>query len=244
MTAESHYKHLIEAALFASQEPLDLDKLKRLINDDGADVKALLEELQADYAPRGVELVKVASGYRFQAKQDFATGLRQLYEKNPPRYSRALLETLALVAYRQPITRGEIEEIRGVAVNPNIMKLLQEREWIKVVGQKDVPGKPALFATTKNFLDYFNLKSLSELPPLDELIDLEQAERELAQQLSLAMNNEEAAPASADPVALRASDDMPEGDEYDEDEEELRADQDHPAASALTANAEDISDPA
>lgn len=180
-------KQLIEAALFCSQEPLDLEKLKRLIHDDNADVKEIIESLQADCTDRGVELVKVASGYRYQAKQAFADGMRVLYEKNPPKYSRALLETLALIAYRQPITRGEIEEVRGVAVNANIMKLLQEREWIKVVGQKDVPGKPALFATTKAFLDYFNLKSLSDLPPLDELIDLDQAERELAEQLALAM---------------------------------------------------------
>jgi segregation and condensation protein B len=180
-------KQLIEAALFCSQEPLDLDKLKRLIHDDSADVKAIVESLQAECADRGVELVKVASGYRYQAKQAYADGMRVLYEKNPPKYSRALLETLALIAYRQPITRGEIEDVRGVAVNANIMKLLQERDWIKVVGQKDVPGKPALFATTKAFLDYFNLKSLSELPPLEELIDLDQAERELAEQLALAM---------------------------------------------------------
>lgn len=187
MMSEAHYKHLIEAALFSSQEPLDLDKIKRIIDDETIDVKALVTTLQEEYQERGVELVKVASGYRFQAKQAYAPGLRQLYEKNPPRYSRALLETLVLIAYRQPITRGEIEEIRGVAVNANIMKLLQERDWIKVVGQKDVPGKPALFATTKAFLDYFNLKSLSDLPPLDELVDLEKAERELAEQLTLAM---------------------------------------------------------
>lgn len=185
---ETNYKHIIEAALFASQEPLDIEKIKRLFDDNVVDIKLLLQELQNDYQDRGVELVKVASGYRFQAKQIYAAALRQLYDKNPPRYSRALLETLVLIAYRQPMTRGEIEDIRGVAVNPKIMKILQEREWIKVVGQKDVPGKPALFATTKQFLDYFNLTSLNDLPPLQELMDLDQAEQQLTQQLSLAVN--------------------------------------------------------
>lgn len=184
---EQEYKCVIEAALFSSPDPLDLEKIKRLVDDESVDVKQLLRALEEDYRDRGVELVKVASGYRFQAKQTYATFFRRLHEKSPPRYSRALLETLSLVAYRQPITRGEIEEIRGIAVNTTIMKLLQERNWIKVVGQKDVPGKPALFATTPSFLDYFNLKSLGELPPLDALVDLEQAERTLAEQLSLAM---------------------------------------------------------
>ncbi|OGO91125.1 MAG: SMC-Scp complex subunit ScpB [Coxiella sp. RIFCSPHIGHO2_12_FULL_42_15] len=186
--AEVQYKQILEAAIFSSQEPLNLEKMKQLVDGDAADVNAILQELQMDYQDRGVELVKVASGYRFQAKQRYSVPLRQLYDKNPPRYSRALLETLALIVYRQPITRGEIEDIRGVAVNPKIMKTLQEREWIKVVGQKEVPGKPVLFATTKKFLDYFNLNTLNDLPPLQEIVDLEQAERELTQQLSLTMN--------------------------------------------------------
>lgn len=182
------HKQIVEAAIFSSQEPLDLEKLKSLVDKDLVDINAILQELSDDYQDRGIELVKVASGYRFQVKQIYSASLRQLHDKNPPRYSRALLETLALIVYRQPITRGEIEAVRGVSINPKIMKMLQEREWIKVVGQKDVPGKPALFATTKKFLDYFNLKNLTELPPLKALIDLDQAERELTQQLSLAIH--------------------------------------------------------
>lgn len=188
--AERPLKQIIEAAVFAAIDPLDMEKLKSLVNKNANEVKELIQEIQQDYAERGVELVKVASGYRFQAKQELAKWLKPLYEKNPPRYSRALFETLALIAYRQPITRGEIEEVRGVAVSTKIMKTLQEREWIKAAGHRDVPGKPVLFVTTKSFLDYFNLAALADLPPLSEIMDFEKVEEKLSEQLSLTVNFE------------------------------------------------------
>ncbi len=181
-------KYIIEAALFAAGEPLTTERLQFLFEPNkptAKDIHGALAELRGDYESRPLELVEVASGYRFQVRQEYANWLQRLWEKKPPRYSRALLETLALVAYRQPVTRGEIEDVRGVAINANIVRLLQEREWIKVVGYKDVPGKPALFGTTKQFLDYFNLKSLSELPSLQALMDMDQVEQKLQQQFAL-----------------------------------------------------------
>lgn len=187
--SEENRKHIIEAALFAAAEPLSAERLLQLFDGRSqlgvAEIKSILAELEKDYRVHGVELKQVASGYRFQAKEEYAPWLQRLWEKKPPRYSRALLETLALIVYRQPITRGEIEQVRGVAVSTDIMKKLLEREWIKIVGQRDVPGKPAMFGTTKAFLDYFNLKSLSELPPLDELVDLDKIEEKLGEQLAL-----------------------------------------------------------
>jgi len=176
-------KQIVEAALLAAGKPLSLEQLQALF-DPGSepDKKQLREvagELADDYAGRGIELTEVASGFRIQVRSDFAPWVSRLYAERPPRYSRALLETLALIAYRQPITRGEIEDIRGVSVSSNIVKTLTEREWVRVVGHRDVPGKPALYATTKEFLDYFNLKSLSELPTLAEIRDLESINREL-----------------------------------------------------------------
>jgi len=183
--SDQPHKQVIEAALYVAAEPLNLENLKQLVDISADQVKAIIAELQEEYQNRGVELVKVASGFRFQARQEYAVWLKQLYENTSPRYSRALLETLALIAYRQPITRAEIEDIRGVAVNTKIMRTLQEREWIKVVGFRDVVGKPAIFGTTKQFLDYFNLTSLSDLPPLEEIMDLDKAEKQLQEQLSL-----------------------------------------------------------
>ncbi len=153
--------------------------LLSLFNEDGGDpperqqIRDALESLEEDYADRGIELKKVASGYRLQAKSDVAKWVNRLWTERPPRYTRALLETLAIIAYRQPITRGEIESIRGVSVSSNVIKTLIEREWIKVAGHRDVPGRPAVFASTRHFLDYFNLNSLSELPTLAELRDLD-----------------------------------------------------------------------
>ncbi len=138
-----------------------------------------LDELTEEYAGRGIEIVEVGSGFRIQVRSQYASWVSRLYAERPPKYSRALLETLALIAYRQPITRGEIEDIRGVSVSTNIVKTLTEREWVRVVGHRDVPGKPALYATTKEFLDYFNLKGLGELPSLAEIRDLESINREL-----------------------------------------------------------------
>lgn len=180
---EQQLKNIIEAAIFAAGEPLSIDRLLALFEEEERPEKALvqqaLEALANDYAERGLELKEVSSGYRFQARSDTARWVSRLWEERAPRYSRALLETLALVAYRQPITRAEIEDIRGVAVSTNIIKTLQEREWIRVVGHRDVPGKPAMYATTREFLDYFNLKTLDQLPPLSELKDLDKLNAEL-----------------------------------------------------------------
>lgn len=192
--SHSHSHSILEAALFSASEPLPVDKLCQLFEEDNrpslGEIRTLLAELQTFYHDRAVELVEVASGYRFQVKSEYATFLQRLEEKKPARYSRAFLETLALIAYRQPVTRGEIEDVRGVSVNPNIIKNLLEREWIKIVGYRDVPGKPALFGTTKIFLDYFNLKSLSQLPPLSELIDFEALEKQLGFGLTIENKSE------------------------------------------------------
>ncbi len=165
--------NIIEAALFTQNKPMSIEKIRKLLPNDArpalGEVRELVEELQKRYQKRGVELVEVASGFRFQVAQEVTEFLVETQEEKPLRLTKAFLETLALVAYRQPITRGEIEDIRGVAVSSNIIKGLLELEWIREVGHKDVPGKPALFATTKHFLDYFNLKSLEDLPPLAEL---------------------------------------------------------------------------
>lgn len=172
----------------AAGKSLDINHLERLFEDDERpprdQIRAALEEIDADCRGRGFELKHTASGYRFQVHQELSTWVNRLWEEKPKRYSRAMLETLSLIAYRQPLTRGDIELVRGVAVSSEIIKTLQEREWIRVVGYRDVPGKPALFATTKQFLDYFNLKSLDDLPALGEIKDL--TELDPALELSLA----------------------------------------------------------
>lgn len=168
---------IIEGALLAAGEPLSKKQLAQLFDEldrpSTSDVTAALAEVAARCDGRGFELTEVASGFRFQVRQNLSPWVSKLWVERPVRYSRALLETLSLIAYRQPITRGEIEDIRGVAVSSNIMKSLLEREWVKVVGHRDVPGKPAMYATTREFLDYFNLKSLDQLPPLADVKDLE-----------------------------------------------------------------------
>ena len=168
---------IIEGALLAAGEPLSKKQLAQLFDEldrpSTADITAALAEVAERCDGRGFELVEVASGFRFQVRQNLSPWVSKLWVERPVRYSRALLETLSLIAYRQPITRGEIEDIRGVAVSSNIMKSLLEREWVKVVGHRDVPGKPAMYATTREFLDYFNLKSLDQLPPLADVKDLE-----------------------------------------------------------------------
>jgi segregation and condensation protein B len=170
-------KAIIEAALLAASQPLSVVQLSELFaEEDGVDraqIAMALEALVVDCDGRGVELKEVSSGFRYQVRQDVHPWVSRMWSEKPSRYSRALLETLALIAYRQPITRPEIEQIRGVVVSSNIIKTLEEREWIRVVGHRDVPGKPALFGTTRAFLDYFNLKSLDELPPLSEIRDME-----------------------------------------------------------------------
>ncbi|HET9047591.1 MAG TPA: SMC-Scp complex subunit ScpB [Chiayiivirga sp.] len=174
---------IVEAALLASSQPLTLPQLQDLFALDQAlpegAVEAALDTLRSACEGRGVELVEVASGYRYQVRREVHSWVARLWAERAQRYTRATLETLALIAYRQPITRGEIEQIRGVAVSTNIIKTLEEREWIRVIGHRDVPGKPALFGTTRLFLDYFNLKSLDELPPLSELRDLTELEPQL-----------------------------------------------------------------
>ncbi|MDQ2075558.1 SMC-Scp complex subunit ScpB [Marinimicrobium sp. ABcell2] len=171
-------RNIIEGALLAAGEPLSLARLNTLFEEDAAPAKeellAALEQIGADCEDRGFELKEVGSGWRFQVRAETAPWVNRLWEEKPQKYSRAVLETLALVAYRQPITRGDIEEIRGVAVSSHIIKSLSERDWIKVVGHRDVPGRPALYATTRQFLDYFNLKSLDELPSLGDIRDLEE----------------------------------------------------------------------
>ena len=168
---------IIEGALLAAGEPLSKKQLAQLFDEldrpSTADITAALDEVAERCDGRGFELAEVASGFRFQVRQNLSPWVSKLWVERPVRYSRALLETLSLIAYRQPITRGEIEDIRGVAVSSNIMKSLLEREWVKVVGHRDVPGKPAMYATTREFLNYFNLKSLDQLPPLADVKDLE-----------------------------------------------------------------------
>jgi len=182
-TARSSLKSILEAVLMASDEPVDMAALASLFGDEerpsNADIGTALSELREDYAERGIELKEVASGYRIQVREEVNPWVARLWEERPQRYSRALLETLALIAYRQPITRGDIEEVRGVSVRSSIIRTLQEREWIRVVGHRDVPGKPALYATTRRFLDYFGLKSLDQLPSLQELKDLDEIAGEL-----------------------------------------------------------------
>lgn len=179
----SQLKKIIEGAVLASSKPISYEKLLGLFDEGAKPSKSELvdafKSLQEDYQGRGIELQEVASGLRFQVAQNVTTWVSRLQEEKPQRYSRALLETIAIIAYRQPITRGGIEDIRGVAVSTQIIRTLQEREWIRVVGHQDVPGKPALYATTKQFLDYFNLKNLNELPSLSDIKDLEQLNREL-----------------------------------------------------------------
>ena len=175
--------NIIEAALLAAGKPLSLDKLLALFPDDARperqDLRQALERIRESCEGRSFELKEVASGFRLQIRQDYAEWISRLWEERPPRYSRALLETLALIAYKQPITRAEIEEVRGVSVSSHIIKTLQERGWVRVVGHRDVPGRPALYATTREFLDYFNLKGLDELPSLAEIRDIETINAEL-----------------------------------------------------------------
>ncbi|ABC31435.1 segregation and condensation protein B [Hahella chejuensis KCTC 2396] len=209
MTMAVNLTQLIEAMLFASDKPLTVDQLMTMFVEDFTppqrdEIKAALKKLTAVYADRAVNLVEVASGYRFQVRDEFAPWVGRLTEERPQRYSRAMLETLAIIAYRQPITRGDIEDIRGVAVSSQIMKTLQEREWVRVVGHKDVPGRPALFATTRQFLDYFNLKTLDQLPPLAEVRSLEEIGRAL--ELDLQANAADASETmEADPPSSDAT---------------------------------------
>ena len=214
---QTEIKHFVEAALLAAGRPLNIDQLQSLFDGDSAPEKSQIRQaistLVDEYENRGVTINEVASGYRVQIQAGMADRLEKLWEERPPRYSRALFETLALIAYRQPMTRGEIEEIRGVSVSTNIVRTLLEREWIRVVGHRDVPGRPAMFATTKLFLDYFGLKKLDDFPPLADLSDWET----LRVQLNLpAVEEDEVTVEPAEVTNLPA---LPVEDEDDEDDD-------------------------
>ena len=180
---QEQIKHIVEGALLAAGRSLSLDNLQALFAEDGqpekSSLKNAIEQLREDFNGRSIEIKETGSGYRIQVKQEFSQWISRLWEERPTRYSRALLETLALIAYRQPITRGEIEEVRGVSVSTSIIRTLQDRDWARVVGHRDVPGRPAMYGTTKNFLDYFGLKTLDELPTLAELRDIDSINVEL-----------------------------------------------------------------
>jgi len=216
--AETGLVQILEGAILAAGKPLTLQNMAELFDEgarpDSADIRAALQEISERCEDRGFELREVASGFRFQVRQELSEWVGRLWVERPQKYSRALLETLALIAYRQPITRGEIEEIRGVAVSTNIIKTLHEREWIRVVGHRDVPGRPAMYATTRAFLDYFNLRNLDQLPALAEIRDLDTLTAELGfEPLPVESANEEqvvaetsAEAASEEEVIAEASD--------------------------------------
>ena len=208
-------KRVLEAALLSASEPLTVQQLKRLFAGevDADNIRKVLDELKADWAARPVELTSVASGWRFRVKPDYQKFLDRISNEKPPRYSRAVLETLAIIAYRQPVTRGDIEDIRGVAVSPPTLNALVERGWVEIVGQRETPGRPAIFATTKKFLDDLNLRSIEELPPLDEL----QAALEQAQPHVVAL---EAAPS---PRAQEEQDDSEDSDANPDSTEQTHA---------------------
>jgi segregation and condensation protein B len=221
-------KRIVEGALMAAGKSLDLNQLERLFEEGERppkdQIKAALEEIETDCRGRGFELKQTASGFRFQVQQELATWVNRLWEEKPKRYSRAMLETLSLIAYRQPLTRGDIELVRGVAVSSEIIKTLQEREWVRVVGYRDVPGKPALFATTKQFLDYFNLKSLDDLPALGEIKDL--TELDPALELSLAQDlppsdNQDISESQNLPLNVSVASSQSEGDNQNHPVEEM-----------------------
>ena len=230
--SDEQLKQILEAALMAAGEPLTIDKMLALFVEDKEPptrdaIKAAIKLIEQESESRGIELKKVSSGYRFQAKKDFSQWVSRLWEEKPARYSRALLETLVLIAYKQPITRGEVEQVRGVAVSTNIIKTLLERDWVKVVGHREVPGRPALYSTTKAFLDYFNLKSLDELPTLAEIRDLETIKPELELDLqqadaeAIAKSNAESGRLAEEAINSELNDDVAELDEPEVSEEEI-----------------------
>lgn len=224
-------KSIFEAVVMAADAPVSFERLQSLFAAPALEpptreaLEAVLAALREDYAARGVELVEVAGGYRFQTRARYAEWVNRLWEERKPRYSRALLETLAIIAYRQPITRGEIEAIRGVAVSTGIIKTLHDREWIKVVGHRDVPGRPAIYATTRQFLEYFNLTSLAALPTLAELKDFEDVNADLFAALdgggpSIESRTVEVAETSVDEVEPELAEDALESDGDDAETED------------------------
>lgn len=231
-------KHFIEAALLAAGRPLNVDQLKGLFDGrmapEKAEIRKAIETLNTEYEDRGIVVSEVASGFRMQVKAAMADRLQKLWEERPPRYSRALFETLALIAYRQPITRGDIEEIRGVSVSSNIVRQLLERDWVRVVGHRDIPGRPAMFGTTKAFLDYFGLKKLDDLPPLADLSDWES----LRVQLNLP-DVEDPSESGVEEVADAAAQDLPVLYPEGEEEAETVAELEESASAEASATEED-----
>jgi segregation and condensation protein B len=217
-------KRVLETALLTSPEPLTLNDMKRMFARGATNnelMRKLLAELRTDWDGRGVELVNVASGWRFRSRPEYQRYLDKLYPQKAPKYSRAVMETLTIIAYRQPVTRGDIEDIRGVVVTTNVIKALEARGWIDVIGHREVPGRPAIYATTKQFLDDLNLRSLEELPPLDDLGAL--VEHSGAAQLEMAMPSRDSAADEADTPAVSIS--MGEGliEDFDDDVEPVAA---------------------
>jgi len=204
--SDSYLRNVIEAALLAAGRPLSLAELAQLFEESArpanAQLREAIKQLAADYEGRGIEVKETGNGYRIQVRRELASEVSRLWPERPPRYSRAMLETLALIAYRQPITRGEIEAVRGVSVNPQIIKAMQERNWVRVVGVRDVPGRPEILGTTREFLDYFGLKSLDELPPLAELA----AMGDINLQLDLAGTPSAVEVSNSEPVAALGED--------------------------------------
>ena len=183
MKNKTEISNTVEAALFSAEDPLSTKDLRGMFKPEDApatdELNAILDQLASDYHGRGIELVSVANGYRFQTQVQYASALRRLRESRPPRYSRALLETLAIIAYRQPVTRGDVEEVRGVAVSTDIMRALLERGWVRQMGEREVPGRPALYGTTTDFLEYFNLASIQQLPELADQRELAEIAKDL-----------------------------------------------------------------
>ena len=234
----SRLKNILEAILLAADRTLTVVHLESLFELDEErptrdEIRQALHEMADDYETRGYELKQVASGFRLQVRQEYSTWVGRLWEERPARYTRALLETMALIAYRQPITRGEIEEVRGVSVSSNIIKTLLERDWIKVLGHKDVPGKPTLYGTTKEFLDYFNLKTLDQLPTLAEIKDLDSIHPELGLDEDLSDESADENPDAENvlPADVSSADDVNEnnGESLAED---MALDQDDSAADS------------
>ncbi len=240
-------QRIIEGALMASAKAMTVAQLGDLFEEEEQpakeEIQAALEDIQSEYRGKGFELKEVSSGYRFQVVQEVSTWVSRLWEEKPQKYSRALLETLALVAYRQPITRGDIEAIRGVAVSSQIMKTLMEHEWVRVVGHKDVPGRPAMYATTRKFLDYFNLKNLDELPTLAEIRDLDSLNSELEFNDAEQSVKEAEVAAQKDAAVIAHSEQLEvEAEAGERGEEPAAEDQDSPQQDLVSAVAAEVID--
>ncbi len=231
---QNKLKNIIEAALMAVDEPISVERIQSMFDanfeevPNRAMVKDVVTLLQNDYQDRGIEIKEVASGYRVQVATPYAEWINRLWEDRPPKYSRALLETLAIIAYRQPVTRGEIEDIRGVSVSTNIIKVLLEREWVRVAGHRDVPGRPSVYVTTRQFLDYFNMKGLSEMPELPELRDLDEIAPDLFATQTGQIEGQES--------PLRVVDGEQAGPAADDSAETEAAEQSEDVAEAMTAD--------